>query len=478
MQPSITLVNIAAGDPDLLNAKTVNALKKAGRVFLRTSRSPVVSWLKAEKISFSSLDNLYDVAEDFDHLSSAIAEHLWAQARLTPVVYAVPDLMVDSSVQELYHLRPGDGKILAVPGVGLSDVLQSSVRPLLSSSDLRTLSALDFLLGDYDPNTSVLITELDNPILAGEVKILLSGTLEDEYRVFFLHDSASPAEIPLYELDRQPDIDHLSAVFVPGSDFMARNSFVLNDLLRIMDRLRDPDGCPWDRIQTHQSLRPYLAEEAWECIAAIDQEEPLHLANELGDLLFQIVFHSSIGKSFDEFTMNDVINSICRKMIHRHPHVFGNSSSGSSAVPSVSEWERLKRSETGSKSVLESLDDISPALPSLKYAAKLIRKISLFPAFRRDTAEIISEIRDSIDHPGAFGSETDEGRMGRFLFLCAELCDSLNLDGELILHRSVTDLKKRIQAAGEQAASDGKSMESLTFAELCVYLSHVEGEIE
>ena len=165
-------------------------------------------------------------------------------------------------------------------------------------------------------------------------------------------------------------------------------------------------------------------------------------------------------------------------MIHRHPHVFGNSSSGSSAVPSVSEWERLKRSETGSKSVLESLDDISPALPSLKYAAKLIRKISLFPAFRRDTAEIISEIRDSIDHPGAFGSETDEGRMGRFLFLCAELCDSLNLDGELILHRSVTDLKKRIQAAGEQAASDGKSMESLTFAELCVYLSHVEGEIE
>ena len=471
MQPSITLVNIAAGDPDLLNAKTVNALKKAGRVFLRTSRSPVVSWLKAEKISFSSLDNLYDVAEDFDHLSSAIAEHLWAQARLTPVVYAVPDLMVDSSVQELYHLRPGDGKILAVPGVGLSDVLQSSVRPLLSSSDLRTLSALDFLLGDYDPNTSVLITELDNPILAGEVKILLSDTLEDEYRVFFLNDSASPAEIPLYELDRQPDIDHLSAVFVPGSDFMARNSFVLNDLLRIMDRLRDPDGCPWDRIQTHQSLRPYLAEEAWECIAAIDQEEPLHLANELGDLLFQIVFHSSIGKSFDEFTMNDVINSICRKMIHRHPHVFGNSSSGSSAVPSVSEWERLKRSETGSKSVLESLDDISPALPSLKYAAKLIRKISLFPAFRRDTAEII-------DHPGAFGSETDEGRMGRFLFLCAELCDSLNLDGELILHRSVTDLKKRIQAAGEQAASDGKSMESLTFAELCVYLSHVEGEIE
>ena len=144
----------------------------------------------------------------------------------------------------------------------------------------------------------------------------------------------------------------------------------------------------------------------------------------------------------------------------------------------VSEWEKLKRSETGSKSVLESLDDISTALPSLKYAAKLIRKISLFPALRRDTAEIIAEIRQFSNDPGNFASEPDEGRIGRFLFLCAELCDSLNLDGELILHRSVTDLKRRLQAAGKQAANDGKSIESLTFAELGVYLSHVEGEIE
>ena len=477
MHPLITLVNIATGDPDLLNAKTVNVLKN-GPVVLRTSRSPIAFWLKKENISFSSLDDLYDAAEDFDHLSSAIAEHLWTQARLSPLVYAVPDLTVDSSVQELYRLRPDDGNILVVPGVGLSDVFQSSVRPLLGSSDLRTLSASDFLLGDYDPNTSVLITELDNPILAGDVKILLSDALEDEYRVFFLYDAASPAEIPLYELDRQPDIDHLSAVFVPGSDFMARNSFVLDDLLRIMDRLRDPDGCPWDRAQTHQSLRPYLAEEAWECIAAIDQEDPLHLADELGDLLFQIVFHSSIGKSFDEFTINDVVNSICRKMIHRHPHVFSDSSSGSAAVPSVSEWEKLKRSETGSKSVLESLDDISTAIPSLKYAAKLIRKISLIPALRRDTAEIIAEIRNLIDHLEGFASVPDESKLGRLLFLFAELCDSLNLDGELILHKTVSDLKKRLQTAGNQALNDGKPIESLTFADLGVYLNHVEGEIE
>ena len=477
MQPSITLVSIATGDPGLLNAKTVNALKEKGRVFLRTLRSPIAFWLKDEKISFSSLDDLYDTAEDFDHLSSAIAEYLWSQARLFPVVYAVPDLMVDNSVQELYRLRPGDGNIVVVPGVGLSDVLQSSVRPLLLSSDLRTLSATDFLLGIYNPNTSVLITELDNPILAGDVKIRISSVLDDEYRVFFLHHNAPAVEILLYELDRQPEIDHLSAVFIPCSGYKLRDSFVLDDLLSIMDRLRAPDGCPWDRVQTHQTLRPYLAEEAWECIEAIDQEDPIHLADELGDLLFQIVFHSSIGKSFDEFTINDVINSICRKMIRRHPHVFADQSSSPAAVPAVSEWEKHKRSETGSNSVLESLDDISPALPSLKYAAKLIRKISLFPALQRDTAEIIADIRNLNNHLDELALEPDEGKIGSLLFLYAELCYSLNLDSELILHRSVTDLKRRLQAVGKQVENDGKSIESLTFDELGVYFKYVKGEI-
>ena len=478
MQPSITLLNIAAGDPELLNAKTVKALKENGRVFLRTSHSPVASWLKENKIPFSSLDDLYEVAEDFDHLSSAIAEHLWDQACLSPVVYAVPDLMVDSSVQELYLLRPDNGNIVVVPGVGLSDVLQSSVRPLLLSSDLRTLSASDFLHVDYNPNTSVLITELDNPILTGDVKIRLSDALDDEYRIFFLHDAASPAEIPLYELDRQPNIDHLSAAFIPGSDFKVRNSFVLDDLLRIMDRLRDPDGCPWDRVQTHKSLRPYLAEEAWECIAAIDQEDPLHLADELGDLLFQIVFHSSIGKSFDEFSIKDVIDSICRKMIHRHPHVFADPSVAAAFPPTADEWEKLKRTETGSSSVLDSLNDVSSALPSLKYASKMLKKLSLIPAFRREKTEILSDIMRLNETIGNQDSYSDEKTVGNLLFLYAELCFSLNLDGELILHNTVSRFRDRIQTAGKQIINDGKSIESLTFEEVGVYLSHVEGEIE
>ena len=479
MERSVTIVNIASGDPDLLNAKTVQAMREGGCLILRTSRSPIVSWLEREKIAFSSLDDLHEAVEDFDQLSVAIAEALWERAERAPVVYGVFDLMTDASVRKLFESKPADGRITVIPGVGLSDLYRSAVCPLLPGADLRTVPAIDFLAGDYDPNLSLLITELDNPILAGDVKLFLSSCLEDESVVYYLHDvSAPPVPLALFELDRQPDIDHLSAVLVPGSDYLNRAGFVLGDLLRIMDRLRAPDGCPWDRVQTHRSLRPYLVEEAWECVAAIEQEDPDHLADELGDLLFQIVFHSAVGKAYDEFTINDVIASICRKMIHRHPHVFEARDSASAVPPSAAEWEKLKRSETGSKSVLDSLDDVSPALPSLKYASKMLKKLSLIPACRRETDEILAGIRRAVDGLNGQDAEVDEAFMGRLLFLVAELCFSLNLDGELLLHDAVLRVRDRVQAAEKQMINDGKSIERLTFAELGVYLNHVEGESE
>ena len=459
MSPSIVIVNIASGDPEMLNAKTVHAIREGGRLILRTSRTPLVSWLEQEKIAYSSLDDLYDKVEDFDQLSSSIADDLWSAADCSPVVYAVADWMTDSTVSLLFRSRPADGLLTVIPGVGLSDLYQSAARSVLSESDLRTVSATAFLAGPYEPNTSVLITELDNPILAGEVKLRLSSCLDDESKVVYLHDQDSPDMIMLYELDRLPRIDHLSAVLIPGSGYLSRNRFVLQDLLRIMDRLRAPDGCPWDKVQTHLSLRPYMIEEAWECVAAIDQNDPDHLADELGDLLFQIVFHSSIGSDFDEFTMADVISSICRKMIHRHPHVFGDHVISSDAAPSVAEWEKLKRSETGSKSVQESLDDVSPALPALKYAAKILKKRSLLASSgRRTTEEILADIRrlnSSLDKPASLSDETF---MGNALLLYAELCFSLNLDGELLLHNAVTELKKNIQVSekhdGDLSSSD------------------------
>ena len=477
MKQSIILVNISSGNPDLLNIQTIKAIKESRTLVLRTSQSAIVSWLDQEKINYLSLDDIYENADDFDQLSSSIAERLWSLAGHAPVVYAVSDIETDSSVRALFQSRPPHGTILTVPGVGMSDFFSSSVISLLPDSDLRTVSSVDFLSGAFDPNTSVLITELDNPILAGEIKIHLSGFLDDEYSIFFLHNNDSPVQIHLFELDRQSSYDHLSAVLIPRTDYLNRNRFVMNDLTSLMDRLRSQDGCPWDRAQTHQSLRPYVVEEAWECIAAIDENDMDHLCEELGDLLFQVVFHASIGRSYDEFSINDIISSICLKMIRRHPHVFGDHRCADQNEVKV-QWETIKREETGSTSVISSLDDVASSLPSLKYAAKMMKKLSQLEGFKRTPRVVISEIGNVVSRVVCSADHPDSSDIGRLFLLLSELCCLCGYDGEILLRQSADRLKQHLIRAEKRLKQDGKSLEHLTFHELGVYLEHVEDEIE
>ena len=477
MKQRIILVNISTGNPDFLSIQTIKTISKSKMLVLRTSQSAIVPWLNQMKVSFLSLDDLYEQAEDFDRLSDSIAERLWSLACHSPVVYAVSDIITDTSVRALFRTRPAQATINTVPGTGLSDFYRTSVVHLLPDSDLRTVSSLDFLSSTFDPNCSILITELDNPILAGEIKIHLSTILEDEYKVFYLHDQDKPIQFSLFEIDRLPSYDHLSAILILRTDFLKRNRFVLHDLTMLMDRLRSPDGCPWDRIQTHQSLRPYLVEEAWECIAAIDEGDPDHLCEELGDLLFQVAFHASIGKSFDEFTITDIITSICTKMIRRHPHVFGDLHLTDPDAVRM-EWEKIKRQETGCSTIISSLDDVSSSLPSLKYASKVLKKLNQTESFRRKTDTVATEIREILCHYCQASDSPDERECGRFLFLCAEYCSLLGFDSEIALRRFVDHFRKRLKSAEKLIIKDGKSLEHLTFEELGVYLKHVEGEIE
>ena len=477
MNPTIIIVNIANGDPDLLNIRTVRILQECRQLVLRTAASPLVQWLDQNKIPYSSLDDLYETSEDFDQLLSLISERLWKLARKRQIVYAVSDSITDASVKELFHSKPSGGKICVIPGTGISDVFCSASLSLISGSDLRIVSATDFLSGEYNPCSSVLITELDSPLLAGEIKIQLSPFLSDETDVYYFRNLSTPVRIPLFELDRQHDTDHLSAVLIPGKEFTERNRFIFSDLLHIMERLRLPDGCPWDRIQTHESIRSYLIEEAWECIDCIDRQDSDHLCEELGDLLFQIVFHSSIAKSYDEFTINDVITSICSKMIRRHPYVFGNNRTEGSESLQLS-WEKLKQEESGRSTVVSGLDDVSPGLPGLKYASKILERIVHLECIRPYSISAVGRLHDLVHQLQRSSGSTDADTLGRLLLLCTEICCLYGYDSELILHQAAERIKCRLQAAEKQIVRDGKSMEHLTFEELGVYLNHVEGETE
>lgn len=478
MKDEIKIVSIGQGDPDLLNIVTINSLRKAEQLILRTGKHPLTAWLESNKIAYQTLDELYGDAEDFDQLAQLIADEVIRSAHSSGVVYAVPDAYTDSSVKMLFRRVPGDILITVVPGISSYDLHLSSSISYLPDSSIQILPAYDLLSTFvYDPRCTLLITEIDNAVLAGQIKLVLSDVMEDEHIIFLIQESGKPISLQLYMLDRQHMYNHFTAVLIPGTDYLHREKYVLQDLADIVMRLRAPDGCPWDRQQTHQSLRPYLIEEAWECVAAIDENDPDHLGEELGDLLFQIVFHSSIGKDFDEFSIHDIISQICQKMIRRHPNVFSEDSSAPDNNAAM--WDRIKQTETGHYTLSENLDDISAFLPSLKYASKIIKKISRFTKAEISSSDVITELRNLLPKLESRHDAETTGRLcGLLLFLCCVLCCQSELDSEWILHQTSDRLKSAVKQVEKSIFMDGKSLESLTFSELCVYLKHVEGEIE
>lgn len=459
----ITVVSIGPGDPSFLNVITVRTLRDASPLVLRTGRHPLSAWLETEGMAFRTLDHLYETSDDFDALSRAAAEELWSLSGTSPyLVYAVSDVLTDRTVDALFSSRPEGGEVRLVPGFSFADYYLPACRPFFSTADIRICPAASFDGTGLTPSRPLLITELNDEITAGEVKQALAAWIRDEETVLFLPGDGKALPVPLYELDRQPFYDHLSAVACGPFSYEQRSRKTLEDLMEIMDRLRAPGGCPWDRKQTHQSLEPYVVEEAWEVVGAAEENDPLHLAEELGDLLFQVVFHTSIGKSFDEFTMDDVLSAICQKMIRRHPHVFvpasGSGATGAAvelpeagtritAEQVTDNWDKIKQAETGSKTPLEALKDVSPALPALRYAEKLLRKMKHVPALPDPApAEITESIRSlAEDLDPALPVSELEKRFAALLFACSRLSAALGLDSEILLHEFTARLIRDCQ---------------------------------
>ncbi len=465
------IVSAGPGDPGFLNAITVDALRKADMLVLRTGKYPLTSWLSDNGIHFHTMDSVYESAEDFESLSKAVAAEIWSlAAQYSNMVYAVSDMMTDHTVDAIFAGKPADGLIDILPGFSFADYYLPACRDFFSVSDIRICPAASFMNSGYDPSRPLLLTELNDELTAGEVKNYLSSFIRDEETVFFFEKDASVRPIPLYELDRQPFYNHLSAVAAGTYSYEQRRRKTLDDLVSIMDRLRSPDGCPWDRAQTHDSLQQYVVEEAWEVADAIQAGQYVHLAEELGDLLFQVVFHESIGRSFDEFVMDDILESICEKMIRRHPHVFrkNDTFAGGEITFSEEDWDRIKQEESGCRSAEDILNAIPSALPSIRYAEKVLRKLEQMPALEKVSLKTILLLvhKTANDIETVSDKQNAENLLGNLLFLCAMLSRKLNTDGEVVLHHTVKRIINSCISIDKKNANGSGTLKPLTFNDL------------
>ena len=257
-----------------------------------------------------------------------------------------------------------------------------------------------------------------------------------------------------------------SVLFVPPVSFDALTRYDYYDLVEIMKRLRAPDGCPWDREQTHKSIKRDLIEECYELNDAIDEEDDAHIIEELGDVLMLVIFHATIGDEQGRFNEGDVADGIVKKMIYRHPHVFGEDKAAS-AADVLQKWDELKRKEKHQNSATDTLCAVPKGFPALMRAEKIQRKARKVGFDWNDASEALpkveeelGELRRAIDGNGSVGEEA-----GDLLFAAVNVIRLLGLDSEQMLHDAADKFIRRFSRMEQLANADGFALNKLTLKE-------------
>jgi len=244
-------------------------------------------------------------------------------------------------------------------------------------------------------------------------------------------------------------------------------------LVNIMKRLRGPGGCDWDRAQTHESLKPYIIEEAYELLNAIESGDTEELKEELGDVLLQVVFHSQIASERGAFDISDVVETLCEKLIRRHPHVFGKS-----GRYSYKQWEDIKAREKSKKSV-SRIGDLNPALPALSMARRIQENASAVGFDWENIEEVFEKVLEELEELKRSLSNGDRKRiseeLGDLLFSVVNLSRFLNVDPESALRKATERFWRRFRRMEEMIEKDGLKFEDLSIEELDRYWEKVKG---
>ncbi len=408
----ITVVGLG-NDKNDLTLKGKKAIRGAEVLAVRTFLTPAGKAFKNK--GAVSFDALFESCNDFNSLSVQTAQELIKLADSGKnVVYCVDgDGFSDRSVIELCRLLPETEIIQGVTDFGARTA--SSGAAVFDASEV--ISAAPF----FDTNFALCVIQLDNALLAGDIKLyLLDFYAPSTQCVFSFNGKKTP--ITLEDLDRQKKYNFSASLFIPALEPFNKERYCFADLMNIMRRLTAHDGCEWDKAQTHSSIRINMIEEAYEAVDAIDSGDIGAMIEETGDVILQSVFHSDIARRTGEYTFNDVTDALCKKLVSRHTHIFGENKA-ENAADALNFWEKAKATEKNQKTLADSLDSLPSVFPAFLKTQKALKKAAK-AGLKIDAQNLKAELQKAIEKNDA----------EKTLFYCTVFAVSLKADPEAELN--------------------------------------------
>ncbi len=460
----VTICGLGPGGLDQITEATVQVLGGSSPVYLRTARHPSA----ARAPGATSFDDVYERATSFDDVYETIAETVVDAAKTHGhVVYAVPGspLILERSVRRIRAATEVD--VTLMPAISFLDETWARLQVDPVDDGVRLIDGLQFAIEAAGERGPLLVAHVHSGWVLSDIKLALD--VGPEQNVVVLQRLGTPEErifeVSWPDLDRVVGADHLTTLYLP--ELAAPVGYQLSRSVEMMRRLRR--DCPWDREQSHRSLRKYLIEESYEVLDAIDAvavdtgafggadgDEPVDhasggdlgeayadLEEELGDLWFQILFHAELAAEAGQFTIAEVAEGLCDKMIRRHPHVYGDADAIDGSIPA--NWEQLKQQEKQRGSVL---DGIPTSLPALALTEKTLKKVdgagteAALDALGVTLAEVIPE-----------GATADD--VGMVLLTVVELARRQGINAEEALRRRIRMAADRFRSGEGHGATDG-----------------------
>ena len=436
-RPRVTIVGLGPAGSNLLTPETLAAIESAPASILRTRRHPAAEALQVTM----TCDDLYEAADTFEDVYAAVVERVvTAATEAGHAVYAVPGspLVLERSVD---HLRRDDRvEVELLPAMSFLDVAWARLGIDPVEAGVRLVDGHLFATAAAGERGPLLVAHCHNQRVLSDIKlavddpgdepvVVLQGLGTDDERVF---------EVAWADLDRDVDADHLTTIYI-----QSLASPVGAELLRFQELVATlRRECPWDREQTHLSLRRHLIEEAYEVLEAIDGFDPEtgegaeDLEEELGDLLFQVFLHSVLAAEEGWFELADVARTVHDKLYDRHPHVFGGHEVTTEEL--VVSWEARKVEEKGRASVL---DGMPAALPALSLAEKTVKKAGAIGASIPD--DLTDELGGRL---AAVAEQPTDATVGRALLSLVALARGAGVDAEMALREAVKQVAHDVRA--------------------------------